>query len=330
MWDDREELDGIHGPGVSELAGAGDWAGLCRYWVAHQYKPALDRAVEITGRLGGARGAALTQFLGDVRRNPYDGLRCPPDFDPAENTHAENVTLDILRGLPYVALCEVATEFTIDFQAQALNLGILFAEKVVGRATAVNDAALVAFISAHFLAAGLWADSKPERAVRAAEAAVDIYRELAKVRPDAYRRELAMTLNTLGNARRGMGNPAGAAEAYREAEGVCRQLVAERPDAHRADLAMTLTNLGTALRDLGALAEAVQVYREAVDIRTELAKVRPDVRPRLAMSLNNLGVVLTFLGEPEEAVPRLPPGVRPGPAGPGGVVCRDAGPPSDR
>jgi hypothetical protein len=40
----------VHVPYVKSLVETGDWAGLARYWLAHQYPPALERALEVVQR----------------------------------------------------------------------------------------------------------------------------------------------------------------------------------------------------------------------------------------------------------------------------------------
>ena len=37
----------VHAPYVRELAEAGDWAGLVRYWLAHQHEPVLELAIAL-------------------------------------------------------------------------------------------------------------------------------------------------------------------------------------------------------------------------------------------------------------------------------------------
>ena len=39
----------VHAPYVQELVVAHDWAGLVRYWMAHQHTAALDAAIEVEG-----------------------------------------------------------------------------------------------------------------------------------------------------------------------------------------------------------------------------------------------------------------------------------------
>ena len=63
----------VHAPYVDDLAREKDWAGLVRYWMAHQYEPALDAAI-LTIRDRDSTStkfyAVLTDYLTEVRHNP--------------------------------------------------------------------------------------------------------------------------------------------------------------------------------------------------------------------------------------------------------------------
>ena len=83
MNSEREELDRIHGPEVTRLATAGDWAGLCRYWLAHQYPPALDRGIEVVEGRSPNR-AELARYLRAVRKDPLDRDRAQPGLDRSQ------------------------------------------------------------------------------------------------------------------------------------------------------------------------------------------------------------------------------------------------------
>jgi tetratricopeptide (TPR) repeat protein len=131
-----------------------------------------------------------------------------------------------------------------------------------------------------------------EEALAASQEAVDIYRALAKERPDAFRPDLAMSLNNLGNRLSNLNRWKEALAASQEAVDIRRPLAKDRPDAFRPDLAMSLNNLGNDLSNIGRREEALAASQEAVDIYRALAKDRPDAfRPDLAMSLNNLGIL---------------------------------------
>jgi len=142
-----------------------------------------------------------------------------------------------------------------------------------------------------------------EEALAAIGDAVELCRELASSRPEAFRPALAMSLNNLAGRLSGVGRREEALTTIEEAADLYRQLAASRPEAYRPDLAMSLNNLSILLSDLGRREEALTSSEEAAEIRRDLATSRPDTfRPDLATSLNNLAARLRGVGRREEAL----------------------------
>jgi tetratricopeptide (TPR) repeat protein len=142
-----------------------------------------------------------------------------------------------------------------------------------------------------------------EEALAASEEAVGLHRRLAAERPDAFRPDLARSLNSLGNRLDALGRRQEALDATDEAVAIRRSLAAEQPDAFRPDLAKSLHNLGIRLDALGRRVEALDATEEAVGLYRSLAAEQPNAfRADLASSLNNLGIRLNALGRREEAL----------------------------
>jgi len=141
-----------------------------------------------------------------------------------------------------------------------------------------------------------------EAARDAIQEAGGVFRQLADQRPDAVRRDLAMSLNNLSVHLAALGDREAARDAIQEAVEAYRHLANEQPDAFRPDLAMSLNNLSVRLAALGDREAARDAIQEAVEIRRHLANERPDAfRPDLASSLNNLSNRLAALGDREAA-----------------------------
>ena len=156
---------------------------------------------------------------------------------------------------------------------------------------------------ANNLATRLSALGRREAALQAAEEAADLYRELARARPDAFTPHLATSLSNLAPMLRELGRREAALQAAEEAVVLRRELARARPDAFTPDLATSLNNLANMLSDLGRREAALQAAEEAVALRRELARARPDAfTPDLAMSLNNLAPKLSELGRREAAL----------------------------
>ena len=94
---------------------------------------------------------------------------------------------------------------------------------------------------------------------------------MAAERPDAFRPNLAASLNNLSNRLAELGRREEALDAIGESADLYRRLAAERPDAFRPDLAMSLNNLSNRLAELGRREEALDAIREAADLRCGLA-----------------------------------------------------------
>ena len=85
-----------------------------------------------------------------------------------------------------------------------------------------------------------------EEALAASQEAVDLDRQLAAARPDAFLPDLAGSLNNTGAMLSNLGRREEALAASQEAVDLYRQLAAARPDAFLPDLATSLNNLGRA------------------------------------------------------------------------------------
>jgi hypothetical protein len=141
-------------------------------------------------------------------------------------------------------------------------------------------------------------------ALRPAQEAVTIRRELAAADPARYRAGLAMSLANLGARFAEAGRPGEAVRAGHEASTIYRALADDEPDRYRADLARALTGLGVRYSEVGRSADALGAEREAVAIYRDLAAADPGrYRPDLAASLTNLGVWYSEADHPADAVP---------------------------
>jgi tetratricopeptide (TPR) repeat protein len=116
-----------------------------------------------------------------------------------------------------------------------------------------------------------------EDALEAITEAVQIRRQLAEARPDAFLPDLAGALNNQSIHLSGLGRREDALAAVTEAVTAYRTLAEARPDAFLPDLAMSLNNQSIALGGLGRREEALGAIAEALHIRQLLVRVRPSV-----------------------------------------------------
>ena len=114
-------------------------------------------------------------------------------------------------------------------------------------------------------------------------ASADLYRGLARARPEAFTPNLALSLNTLANVLSELGRRQEALTAAQEAADLYRALARARLEAFTPELATSLNTLANVLPELGRREEALTAAQEAVELRRALARARPEAfTPELA------------------------------------------------
>ena len=127
-------------------------------------------------------------------------------------------------------------------------------------------------------------------------------RELSKQNQEAYKPNVAMTLNNLGNLLSATNELKQAQAHYEEALEIHRELAKQNPEAYKPDVSLTLNNLGNLLRVTNDFKQAQAYYEEALEIYRELAKQNPEAyNPDMAMTLNNLGSLLRITNDFKQA-----------------------------
>ncbi|MBW6433744.1 tetratricopeptide repeat protein [Actinoplanes hulinensis] len=160
-----------------------------------------------------------------------------------------------------------------------------------GLADALNSAAIHLALLGH-----------NERALVSATEAVTIFRRLASVDPDTYRRDLAMVLTNLSSRLAELGRSEEALPPAEEAANVYRKLAESGDERQLWFLAAALTNLSNRLAELGRHEQALPPAEEANRIDRRLADINPEVYlPELAKSLNNLAIRLAEVGRTSAA-----------------------------
>ncbi|QPP07332.1 ATP-binding protein [Streptomyces bathyalis] len=144
---------------------------------------------------------------------------------------------------------------------------------------------------------------KYQQAVSAAEAAVEIGRQLVRLNSELHEPDLAASLSNLGNRFAQVGRHDEALECAREAVWIRQRLVSNAPDAQAPGLAQALSNLGVRLAEVGRHAEALATEEVAIDIRRRLAAAdSARFEADYATSSSNLGNHLAHLGRHDEAL----------------------------
>ncbi|HET8661557.1 MAG TPA: tetratricopeptide repeat protein [Micromonosporaceae bacterium] len=246
----------------------------------------------VGGQLGklGRHEEALVHLEEAVRIQRELGNAEPLTYGPtlANSLHTIGVMLAML-GRPEDALA--ATEETASiYGSLALCTGSV--EHAAGFAIAIDA------LGTRYEALG-----QLERALTAAEAAVDICRDLAARTPDMYEAGLALALGNLGNHMSNLNQHDRAIPPTEEAVTIYRRLATAYPEAFESHLARVLCNLGDRLAQAGRHSEALPPAAESVRIRRRLAEPHPAVHQAdLARSLASLGMQAADLCRWDEAL----------------------------
>jgi hypothetical protein len=155
-------------------------------------------------------------------------------------------------------------------------------------------------LASQYLAARHVEAGNPLQAVRPAEDAVALFRQLATDNP-GYLPDLAMALNNLGVRYGEVGRRTDAVYPAEEAVTLFRQLATDN-SAYLPDLAMALYNLGVRYGEVGRRTDAVYPPKEAVTLFRQLATDNPAYLPDLATALTDLGVRYSEVGRRTDAV----------------------------
>ena len=139
----------------------------------------------------------------------------------------------------------------------------------------------------------LYGQNQFQKAAPYYEKALEIYRYLSQSNPEAYERDVAMTLNNLAillymDTQR----LAESEEMYKEALAIRRHLSQLNPDAHEPYVAQTVYNLAIMYQNTHRFAESEESYKEALEIYRRLFKSTPEAyESNVAMANLCLGIV---------------------------------------
>ncbi len=187
----------IHARRIAELSASGDWAGLARYWLAHQLRPALEAAVAVARRSAARTGPALAEFLESVLREPIDPQRELSEKVLTACDPEGQATLFLLVLFPRLALCELATQFPPERREQLLRIGLQAAEQACQVAAMLQDRAVAACCRG-FQARGYVESGQREAARKSYEEARDLYRQDAERLPTASLAEQQTCWSNIG------------------------------------------------------------------------------------------------------------------------------------
>ena len=134
------------------------------------------------------------------------------------------------------------------------------------------------------------------------EAALQILREWEAENTEAYKPDIATTLNNLGSLHCDTNDFKQAQVYYMEALQIYREVSKQNPEAYKPAVATSLNNLGILLKETNELEQARAYNEESLALYRELSEQTPKAYlPAVATSLNNLGNLLKNTNELQQA-----------------------------
>ena len=121
---------------------------------------------------------------------------------------------------------------------------------------------------------------------------------MAEQNPEAYKPDVAATLNNLGTLLKTTNKLKQAQDYYEEALVIRQDLAKQNPEAYKPDVAMTLNNLVILYLELKKKGDAEKAYQGAHDIYQKLAGRHPG-----AYEIDYAGILVMgffLLGKPKE------------------------------
>jgi hypothetical protein len=183
-----------HGDEIDRLAAERDWAGLVRYWIAHDYQDALQRALDLVQEASQSLDQkpyhvdlarcleTLLGSLGDEEGLPEILRRFPDGLEDFED--AERRTLQLLY-LYLQVQHQLAGVVRNQGSSRAGRDAAQTAEKARSLAEGFEDLPLVARFSV-LLGIGQGAAGKLRESARHFTQALGIYQALARRQPEVY------------------------------------------------------------------------------------------------------------------------------------------------
>jgi len=225
--------------------------------------------------------------------------------DPQLAVDAGSVALTALADVPGLAedtLAAVEAELPYGRHAD-LDLGIAAVTKRLTELRLAHSPGPADRADLHWkLTPRLANAGRYQDALKAAEEAVEQYRDLARDDPARYNARLANALDRHGTSLWALGRHRQAQTVSAEAVELHRALTEAEPATHEGGLANALANLGVSLWALGRNRKAQAATEEALDIYRRLVTLGPaKYDAGLADTLHNYGNDLYSIGEHRKA-----------------------------
>ncbi len=136
-----------------------------------------------------------------------------------------------------------------------------------------------------------------------AKKALDLWKRLAKDKPERFEPKGADSLSNYANCLASVGDTTQALACAKQALDIHERLAKDKPERFEPDWATSLGNYAIYLDDAGDSTQALACAKQASDIHERLAKEKPErFEPDWATSLGNYAVYLTDAGDSTQAL----------------------------
>jgi len=258
-------------------------------FVSGQLQEAIDFLAEDKMAAEEAKAQAIIKQQAETRRLKADMLVLTFDFAGAAHNYEKAVALFPSWENHLTAANFYHNQKNYQKVERHYLLALDYAENDEQKATTLNN-----------LGVFYRANQKMAQSEAAYLEALNTYRQLAQINPNAFLPDVAMTLNNLGVFYRDNQKMAQSEAAYLEALNIRRQLAQINPDAFLTDVTDTLNNL--VIFYFSTPEEAEKYLEESLPIRRKLAELSPDAQNlELARTLIIGGFVYNALENTEQS-----------------------------
>ncbi len=312
-------------PRAEQIETLADWAGLARYWMGHDYRPALEKAVGLVKERGkrDRRWKRLADYLESVLRDPHGKhpeTPSPSDLARMGLSKVERQTLQLVELIPLVVGCEQASQALASLPEQVVTNVLQQIGIACAMAAEVGDLPIEAR-GCHALAQGfevlesgrtgpvsagplgLEFRLRAAAEVRRGHArAQECYERLAARQPAIYRPALVLTLAASSLFLYRQGDRNGAQRTFARALELFDELGQADRETQGLALVGTLVKLALAQKTVGAPESARTSLERSLGLCRSLAANDPHTfRAYLAQVLDRLAALLREMGEPAPA-----------------------------
>ena len=273
-----------------------DWAGLLRYYCAHEDQTAIEIAIQIIAS-NSKQKRDRWFILAEALINYPQFIKSLSSLPTISFTKEEFAAIQLIVIHPNIEVLARTNQAPPNSRNRIISEGTAAAELAITMANSLGDQEVEAAVLHKVGYYKLHNDNVPG-AIEIFEHSVDLFEKLTNVWPSLHKPKWAGELNNLALAYRQFGKPEKAVRTYVRVLTLYRELCVEDRKEYYPYVGRTFSNLGNAQLTAGKLAEASSSFIHAISIRRELLLGGDtEIKPLLANTISSLGNALMNLGD---------------------------------